>query len=268
MLIFVIGAAVILFVKPGYLVKKDSDSSGSDKKNTSVTSVSADEGEAVPVNDTSADESADGTDTTTTTAAPDTSPADTTTAATTEATTTTTTTEATTTTVTTTEAPPATTPSPADVAEKFSTYDRPEYSEFGWCVDGGSLVKSAPSGADVITDGEGFAGGWKGMIIHKPSDSIETDTHELVNMDIKVSGSSADLTIDWYWLSPGNKEGYNEESLDDKKVSGTINGGAINAADGNYKVNIDQFWMENGKEYAIGSIEVSGGFTSYLALVR
>ena len=115
---------------------------------------------------------------------------------------------------------------------------------------------------------EGFAGGWKGMMIYNPSDNLENDTHELINMDIKVSGSSADLVIDWYWLSPGNKEGYNEENLDDKKVSGSISGGTINAADGNYKVKLDSFWMANGKEYAVGSIELTSDTSAYLALVR
>ena len=257
-LIFVIGAAVILFVKPGYLVKKDSDSSGSKKNTSSASGSVADEDESAdaPTEDDGAsqaatDASTDEAPATTTTEAATTAPAETTPPETQP---------------TTTPAPAA--PDPKEEAAIYSTYDRPKYSEFDWCVQNGSLVYNAPSGAEKISDPVGYSGGWKGMIIYSPSENLNTDTHELVNIDITTDGSKADLVLDWYWMSPNNGDGYSEENLADRNFSGSIDNGAVNVSDGDFKITIKEFWKADGKEYAVGIMDISSGFSTYLALVR
>ncbi len=302
-LVIVIGllliAAVLLFIKPGYLTHSNDDSSSS-KSSKSVTTTAkktekktskrktdeSSEREKVttaPVDDSSQAEEVITTAPVTTTTAPETTEKKTTTTKKTEAETTTTTKKTTTQTTTTkkqttTSKPAATTKSAEDIrieennsvyeeAMNYSTYTRPAFDEFEWCFGQSGLVYEPPGGAQMVTNPLGYTGGWKAMIIYNPSNYDGTFIRELDNIDIGVYEDSVILTIDWYFMDIDSAESYNEEDMEDTNFFGSVTDTGIYVS-GDAEISINSLWKADGKEYALGTLTTSDGLPAYLAMVR
>ncbi len=251
----------VLFVKPGYLLKRDDDNNSKTNTTTSaVTSeskpaVSTEESEEKPTETTTTAETTAVTTTPTTTSAPET-----------------TTTAPETTTLQT------TTTSPADKgleeknavyaeAMSLSTGDRPSFDEFEWCFGQGGLVYEAPAGAEMITEPLGYCGGWKAMAIYNPTNLAGTFMRELDNIDIEVNGDSAVIMIDWYLMENDGNERYSEEDMEDSVFFGDVTDSGLYAS-GDAEISINSLWRENGRQYALGAIITSDGLPAYLAMVR
>ncbi|MBR1752336.1 MAG: zinc ribbon domain-containing protein [Ruminococcus sp.] len=298
---FIIGlaalAVVFLFVYPGYLTDKyddDGDSSSSvsaserrsSKKDDSSKNKKDDSSKETTASESEADTATETTTTTVTTTEPTTTTAETTT------------TEETTTEATTTTAPETTTAKKtttggkettkkqttttakkenkdekaakeAKEAAKYSTDTRPAFDEFEWCFGQSGLIYEMPSYGEKITNPNGFAGGWKCMIIYNPTNYAGTFIRELDNVYIQVDKDSsyAEVTIDWYWYESDSSEGYNEEDMEDSTLYGSIvNEGIYVTGVGN--LSIGTFWKEDDQEYAIGELALQDGTYAYVALTR
>ena len=295
-LILILTGAFLMFIKPGFLLSKDDSSSSvsaaddGEKANNWVTGPSyipdSTGGDTAGGNESSAAE-AD-----VTTAAPESSEETVTettaaTTAVTEKVTTETTTEATTqaTTEATTEAPPVTTDeSPAEngngekekekereklieQAMENSTYERPSFDEFEWCYGQSGLVSDPPAGAEVISYPEGYAGGWKAMVIYNNGTDGDPMMRELDNIDINFENDKVTLTIDWYHMEIAGSESFNEEDQEDTTFVGRVTDAGIYAS-GAAEITVYHLWKADGMEYAVGVITTSDGSPAYLAMVR
>ena len=263
-------AAFLLFIKPGYLINSDSSradtssvSDGSEKDDTSSKTT-----KKTKKKDSSSDSDSSKATTTkkrkkktdTTTSAPETE------------------TETTTTTAAATEKPKqtqATTDKTLDAKNKayaeagqYSTYARPSFDEFEWCFGQNGLIYTPSSGVDMITEPLGFTGGWKAMVIYNPSNYAGTFIRELDNVDIGVNGDAVDLTIDWYLMSYDTSETYNEEDMEDTLFLGSVSGSGFNVSSGETTLTMNYFWKADGKEYALGTIQLPDYTSAYIALIR
>ena len=156
-------------------------------------------------------------------------------------------------------------------AMAYSTNARPTFSEFDWCYGQFGLVYEPPGNADRITNSLGFSGGWKCMIIYNPTNNAGTFIRELDNVSIGVNGGAVDLTVDWYLMSNDAQAGLeNEEDMADTLFLGSASNGGVSVsnAERNTSMNINYFWKDDGKEYALGTMRLSDGLEAYVALTR
>ncbi|MBR3446876.1 MAG: zinc-ribbon domain-containing protein [Oscillospiraceae bacterium] len=150
----------------------------------------------------------------------------------------------------------------------YSTNERPTMQEFEWCIGQFGFIRQTPEGADMISDVQGYTGGWKAMIIYNPDDPDGYFTRELDNIYISVDDSNlVQLTIDWYLLAPDFSEITNEEDMEDTDFSGAVTNTGI-SANGPALISIDNFWNGDGKQYAVGSMTLQNGSNAYIAMVR
>ncbi len=148
-----------------------------------------------------------------------------------------------------------------------STDERPELREFSWCYGQYGLIYEPPTYAEMITDPQGWHGGWKAMIIYNPTNSAGTFTRELDNILVNITGNSAVVTIDWYLMIPAQSEYENEEDMPDTEFTGYANQKGVFVT-GSADISITSFWNANGKQYALGTVKTADGIEAYLAMVR
>ena len=152
----------------------------------------------------------------------------------------------------------------------YSTYERPTFDEFEWCIGQNGLVYE-PSGGTPLTNVIGYSGGWKCMIVYNPSNIEGTFIRELDNVDITVDGAIVNLKIDWYLMSNDSQAGaLNEEDMPDVMFTGGSIGGVVSVSSGetNTSIEMKYFWKDSGKEYALGTMQLADGLSAYVAFVR
>ena len=150
----------------------------------------------------------------------------------------------------------------------LSTNERPVLGDFEWCVGQFGFIRQAPEDAELISDVQGYTGGWKAMIIYNPDDPNGIFTRELDNIYIGVyDDNRAEVTIDWYLLVPDYSEISNLEDMEDTLFTGGITNTGI-SANGPALISLDSFWNSSGRQYALGSLTMQDGTNAYLAMVR
>ncbi|MBQ9808621.1 MAG: zinc ribbon domain-containing protein [Ruminococcus sp.] len=249
--------AVLLAAAVGtvlFLLLKDDDSGSSRKKSSSSSSENVSEEAVTDLPETVTYTSTETTTTETSTA-------------TTTSTTMTAATETETTTVTT--EPQTEPPSLSDDTEAmneamfYSTDERPVFEEFDWCYGQSGMITSHPQDAEPITDPLGFNGGWKAMMIYNDGSFLR----EINNFNIITDGTSASLSIDWYYGEMPNTEPFFMEDSDDTLFTGEVIENGI-SVDGPAQLILNDFWKADGKEYALGTMNLMYGYTAYVAMVR
>ncbi|MBR1739385.1 MAG: hypothetical protein IJ737_03745 [Ruminococcus sp.] len=257
--VMLLGAAVLLFIYPGYLVRKG----GSDKKDKSDISVSAADG----------NDSGSGTVTTTVTSGslpPVSSEQPAETSGQTETTTTTTAPPETTTAPETTTTTTAATKSPQEIAKEeamqYSTDEKPSFEDFEWCYGQFGLIRDPSETGEALTEPYSWTGGWKCLIIDTPEGSADSYIRELCSVDIFINGGTASLTIQHY-IYEIDGESFDDSITADFGFSGTASAGRIDAT-GSGRISIDYFWREGGHEYAVGDLILQDGTDAYIALYR
>ena len=156
---------------------------------------------------------------------------------------------------------------PLNDAWAASTSARPSFDEFEWCFGQNGFIYDAPGYAEPITAPDGWIGGWKAMVIYNPTNAAGTFTRELDNIVISVEGTSAELTIDWYLMAADYGESYNEEDMPDTVFYGTATRNGLSVS-GAATIQISSFWNDGGKQYAVGTLTTQDGIPAYLAMVR
>ena len=249
-------AAVLLFIKPGYLLHRDNGGGSS-----SLAEIVEIGGTSAPVSRTDTETAALAAVTDAQPAAETTQPADVT--------------------AQNTQEPPAEPPesdvpqnSPGssgnnalDEAWNASTSARPTFEEFEWCYGQNGFVYQMPEFAERITDMRGVFGGWKAMVIYNPTNAGGTFMRELDNVVIGINGSDVSLSIDWYLMAEDSSESYSEEDMPDSIFNGYVTDTGIYVM-GDSIISIDSFWKDGGKQYAAGTLTTTDGLEAYIALVR
>lgn len=272
----VAGSALFYFNPGGMFGGDDDDDDSSSKKDSSSVSQSDDDSEDDESSDTD-DESSEETttETTTTTTSSTTEPEDTTTTADTsptdDTTTTTSDTETETTTTTSDKQGGSTVNEDEDYNEamKYSTSDRPDFSEFEWCYGQSDLVRRMPAGAQQIKTANRMAGGWKCMFIYSTSKNSDMLAREINNITIDPTADEVNMTIDWYLMEIPDSESVPEDNMDDTTFPVTVNSnGAILGEPQGGTLVISDFWNDGKNDYAVGEYQTDSGLYAYIALYR
>ena len=109
-------------------------------------------------------------------------------------------------------------------------------------------------------DGSDITGNWKGYIRYDDSQK------ELTYMTIAITPQEATLLIDWYRYS----DGYALDPLEDMEdtyLTGYEWGNGI-LVDGEFKVEMDQFWEKDGIQYGSGILTAYDGSRYEVAMMR
>ena len=155
-----------------------------------------------------------------------------------------------------------------DASRLYSTSQRPSFNEFEWCYGQFGFIREAPEGANYIASVKDYNGGWKAMIIYNPDDPNGIFTRELDNVIITVDDNNlVQVVIDWYLLAPDYSEISYLDDMEDSVFNGSVTNTGI-SANGPALINIDNFWNNNGKQYATGFLTTQDGTNAFLALVR
>ncbi len=253
-------AAVMLFVKPGYLISKDDSSS--------VTASSRKDKKSDEAPDKKEDSSSEEkTETQTEKPAETSAPEGTVTEVQTE------------TKPSETSAPVETSgpEGPSGVPDveitKYHTEEKPEMEAFDWFYGQNGVVESVPEGAEEITDIAYIIGGWKCLMDYNPSDE-SSNMKELDNADISLSNSKVKMTLKGYKLvMPGDSGTFSVDGDDPEEVLGDWDNGKVSLDTGSMVIKIEHFYMMKDadgteRQYGVGKLYAGDLDFGYIALVR
>jgi len=131
----------------------------------------------------------------------------------------------------------------------------------------GVLYDGVPADAVLIEDFAAITGGWKGIIFFDPENQQDLRGMELVNVIISGSPKDLRLTLDWYMAYyPDEELSIDETDDEDMVFIGNWDGGLT--ATTQATINLPQFYVLNGKQYAIGHMDTLNDIPAYMALVR
>ncbi len=235
--IVIITAAVLLFIKPGYLRDRDDSSRDStpavlQSSSVPVTSTAA---ESFPYSGTAlSDTGTPATEATLTESAP---PATVTTAA------------------------------PAEGRNDFGI-EPPDFSDFSWCYGQYGLLRDIPEGGVQMTDLSSWKGNWKCMIIYTPQDVTETMIRELNYAEIFSLGDDPALRVQpAVYEADGVCSDRSDAPL--RIYPGELyNGWLYTSAEGDGDIILYYFWQQDGHEYALGDYRIDETTEYYIALTR
>lgn len=170
------------------------------------------------------------------------------------------------------EAPPAATesgsiPTPEETGASLSTEERPDLEDFLWYTED-VAYDGVPSDADIIDNIGSLTGGWKAIIIYDPNNEYDAGAMEFLNVALAGTAESLSLTLDWYqifWANEG--ESFDETDMEDSVFSGKWENGGLWAS-GAGTIRLTQFYEQNGKQYAVGTMDTPDGIPALVALVR
>lgn len=149
----------------------------------------------------------------------------------------------------------------------LSTEERPDLGDFLWYTED-VAYNGVPSDADISDNIGSLTGGWKAIIIYDPNNEYEASAMEFLNIALAGTAKSLSLTLDWYqifWANEG--ESFDETDMEDSVFSGKWENGGLWAS-GAGTIHLTQFYEQNGKQYAVGTMDTPDGTPANIALVR
>lgn len=91
---------------------------------------------------------------------------------------------------------------------------------------------------------------------------------EFLNVSLAGTAESLSLTLDWYrifWANEG--ESFDETDMEDGIFNGKWESGGLWAS-GAGTIRLTQFYTQNEKQFAIGTMDTPDGIPALVALVR
>ena len=152
-------------------------------------------------------------------------------------------------------------PQGIEVPETFqmTTDKTPTLADFTWYS--GVSAGGIPDGAVKLDEFDEIEGGWKAYMFG-PS-----GMERFFNVDVSGSNASTTLTFKWFYVFDGNSgEGHDDDSVPSDFV-GALDHGSIDAL-GPGRVKFDDFWLDNGREYAVGTFMWPDGEEETVLLAR
>jgi hypothetical protein len=170
------------------------------------------------------------------------------------------------------ETPPAATENddilaPEETGVNLSTEERPDLGDFLWYTED-VLYNGVPSDANIIDNIGPLTGSWKALIIYDPNNEHNSSAMEFLNIALAGAAESLSLTLDWYqifWANEG--ESFDETDMEDGVFLGKWENGGLWAS-GAGTIRLTQFYKQNGKQYAVGTMDTPDGTPALVALVR
>ena len=155
------------------------------------------------------------------------------------------------------EAPPAT----------WSTEERPNLGDFLWYTED-VLYNGVPSNTNPIDSLSSLTGSWKALILYDPDNEFDSNAMEFLNISFAGTEDDVSLTFDWYliyWANEG--ESFDETSMEDTVFNGKWENGGLWAS-GVGTIRLTQFYEQNQKQRAVGTMDMPDGIPALIALVR
>lgn len=170
------------------------------------------------------------------------------------------------------ETPPAATesgsiPAPEVTGVSLSTAERPNLEDFLWYTED-VAYDGVPSDANIIDNIGPLTGSWEALIIYDPNNEYDAGAMEFLNVALAGTAESLSLTLDWYqifWANEG--ESFDETDMEDSVFSGKWESGGLWAS-GAGTIRLTQFYEQNGKQYAVGTMDTPDGIPALVAMVR
>ena len=158
-------------------------------------------------------------------------------------------------------------PVPEETGVSLSTEERPDLEDFLWYTED-AAYDGVPSDANTIDNIDPLTGGWKALIIYDPNNEHDASAMEFLNVALAGTAESLSLTLDWYqifWANEG--ESFDESDMEDTVFNGKWENGGLWAS-GAGTIRLTQFYEQNGKQYAVGTMDTPDGTPALVALVR
>jgi len=148
-----------------------------------------------------------------------------------------------------------------------STQERPDLGDFLWYTED-MQYNSIPTDANIIDNLGSLTGGWKGLILYDPDNKFDSNAMEFLNIDIAGTEEDLSLTLDWYLIFWSDEEkSFDESDMEDSVFNGEWENGGLWAS-GAGTIRLTQFYEQNGKQYAVGTMDMPDGIPALVALVR
>lgn len=149
----------------------------------------------------------------------------------------------------------------------YNTTEKPMLVEFTWLYEG-VYYQGIPQGAVIIDDYPSIAGDWKALIWYDPEGKIENiDAKSLFNINISGQAEEVVMTFDWNLIVYNSQEVKDESDMPDEIFTGKLEEGKL-AANGFANLKLEIFYFFEGKEYALGTMQMPDGSPALIALVR
>ena len=156
-------------------------------------------------------------------------------------------------------------PVSSESAEELS---EPSLSDFMWYYDG-VYWNGIPENSSRISDSEYLFGNWKIFIWFDHEKDSDTYWIEFGNVDLDFNNDNVEVVVKPYMLYPPS--GAEPVDLTDSgtdKYHGKFDGDVLNATGaGNFHIT-NFYTLNDGKQYAVGSIDEPDGTPTVIALVR
>lgn len=152
---------------------------------------------------------------------------------------------------------------------KYSTDERPDAEDFDWYTSD-VVFNGMPLDAEPFDSLGAAVGNWKGMIMYFLDEKLENVAIEMLNVNIDGGESEVYFIADWYsmnWIEDGEEEYGLESDIDDTTFIGTWSDGQLFVTVPE-EITIENFYMKDGMQYALGTINTSGGYSGVVALCR
>ena len=152
--------------------------------------------------------------------------------------------------------------------EIYETNERPTDDDFLEWYAKDVMWNGVPADVEKITDFSQITGTWKGLIYHDPHNERDSEGVELLNFTVGGTEDAVTLTADWhsiYFVAEGKK--YSKEEENDSVFTGLWLDGALEVT-GSGNIHLTEFYVKDGKQYAVGTMDCVDGEFACIAMVR
>ncbi|MGI5979242.1 MAG: hypothetical protein ACOX66_07045 [Oscillospiraceae bacterium] len=158
-------------------------------------------------------------------------------------------------------------PAPGKTGANFSTEERPDLEDFLWYTED-VAYNGVPAGVKPISNIASLTGGWKAFIHYDPNNEYDSAATEFLNISLAGTADSLSLTLDWYHIFwEGAGESIDETDMEDSVFNGKWENSGLWAS-GPGTIRLTQFYEQNGKQYAVGTMDTPDGIPALVAMVR
>ena len=152
--------------------------------------------------------------------------------------------------------------------EASEDLEEPSLSDFMWYFDG-VYWNGIPENSSRLSDGSYLSGDWKIFIWFDHGKDSDTYWIEFGNVNLDFSDDNVNVVVKPCKLyPPSGAEPIDLTNSGFDKYNGKFSGGELNATGaGNFHIT-NFYTLDDGKQYAVGSIDEPDGTPTVIALVR
>lgn len=161
--------------------------------------------------------------------------------------------------------------SSTSTSKSYSTKARPKIEDFNWTA---TVMKNGVwKNAKIITAFKDISGTWKCLNTYDPTRKMGKYCRDISNVTISGTEGNAKVLYDWYKIFYEGEAPQDMTKGPKTTMTGTYKKGStgkfeLAVSTKGSKLVIDQFYLYNGKQYAIGVIILADGTVGNVTMVR